>query len=162
MILTDVNLWIYALNHGDERNSQARQWLENVLSSGETVLMPWQNIVAFIRVISLPHQRPNPKLLESIVAEFFNLLNLENVIILESHKSSLTSFKHVILNTDAYGNLAPDAYLATLAIENSATLATNDKGFVRFESEGLKWFNPLAASKHKKYSKLKKTLTEGD
>lgn len=37
-------------------------------------------------------------------------------------------------------NLAPDAWLAALAISNGCRLATADRGFARFD--GLDWFDP--------------------
>jgi predicted nucleic acid-binding protein len=41
------------------------------------------------------------------------------------------------------GNLTTDALIAAHAIENAATLFSNDRDFDRFS--GLKWTNPLAA-----------------
>jgi predicted nucleic acid-binding protein len=39
------------------------------------------------------------------------------------------------------GNRVPDAYLAALAIEHGATLATADRGFARYP--GRRWEHPL-------------------
>jgi len=41
------------------------------------------------------------------------------------------------------GNLVTDALIAAHAIENAATLFSNDRDFDRFS--GLKWTNPLPA-----------------
>ncbi len=40
------------------------------------------------------------------------------------------------------GNLAPDAYLATIAIEAGCELATADRDYARFT--GLRWRHPPA------------------
>ena|SRR3989338_8933432 len=146
MILIDVNLWVYAFNSVDERHVQTKLWLEDILSSEELVLVPWQNILGFVRQITLPHSRTSLQLSKEIFEEFFGLLNLQNVVIVEPSARFANFYKDLVLKTQAYGNLAPDAYLAALATENGATLASNDKGFSRFESEGLKWFNPLTVS----------------
>jgi predicted nucleic acid-binding protein len=45
------------------------------------------------------------------------------------------------LRGNATANLVSDAYLAALAMEHNATLASTDADFGRFR--GLKWINPL-------------------
>jgi len=37
----------------------------------------------------------------------------------------------------------PDAHLAALAIEHGLMLATHDRGFGRFQQQGLRWKLPL-------------------
>jgi len=49
----------------------------------------------------------------------------------------------VLRELGAAGNLTIDAQLAASAIENGATLCSNDTDFGRFP--GLSWTNPLAA-----------------
>ena len=52
------------------------------------------------------------------------------------------SFSELCLASHARGNLVPDAYLAALAIEGHAELATCDRDFARFP--GLRWLNPVS------------------
>jgi len=48
---------------------------------------------------------------------------------------------HLLIETNACGNLVSDAYLAALAIEHGLTLYSCDRDFARFEH--IKWQNPL-------------------
>ncbi len=143
MIIVDLNLLIYAFNSGSERHVQAKAWLENVLSGEDLVVVPWQNIVGFTRIVSLPFQRLSRVNREEILQEFFNLFALGLVVAHNPPPAVLKLYPRLVQNTDAYGNLAPDAFLAALAIESGARLASSDMGFSRFEGEGLSWFNPL-------------------
>jgi predicted nucleic acid-binding protein len=49
----------------------------------------------------------------------------------------------LLLATGASGNLTTDAQIAAIAIENRATVFSNDSDFRRFP--GLELVNPLAA-----------------
>ncbi|MBP9686444.1 MAG: PIN domain-containing protein [Candidatus Doudnabacteria bacterium] len=143
MIIVDLNLLIYAFNRGSERHAQAKAWLEETLSGEELVVVPWQNVVGFTRIVSLPFQRLSRADTVEILQEFFGLFASGLVVVQDPSPTVLKAYPRLVQSTDAYGNLAPDAFLAALAIESGAKLASSDKGFSRFESEGLSWFNPL-------------------
>jgi len=52
-------------------------------------------------------------------------------------------FEEYVLDLRLVGNDIPDAYLAALALDHDAALATLDRGFRRFP--GLRIVDPLAA-----------------
>jgi len=51
-------------------------------------------------------------------------------------------FRQLVVDAQATGPLVMDAFLAALALENGATLATTDRDFTRFPK--LKLVNPAA------------------
>ena len=51
-------------------------------------------------------------------------------------------FTRLCLDSDAKGNLVPDAYLAALALESGSEWMTTDRGYSRFP--GLRWRDPGA------------------
>ncbi len=53
-------------------------------------------------------------------------------------------YKEVLLEAGVGGKLTTDAYIAAMAIENQATVYSNDSDFGRFS--GLRWSNPLLSS----------------
>lgn len=55
-----------------------------------------------------------------------------SVRILEPGKAHLGILRHLLLASGTGGNLATDANLAALCLENDAALATGDRDFRRF------------------------------
>jgi hypothetical protein len=53
-------------------------------------------------------------------------------------------FMRLCRETDARGNLVPDAWLAALAIEAGCEFITSDRDYARFQT--LRWRHPLRAA----------------
>ena len=64
MILVDANILIYAVNADAPRHQRARRWLEDVLSGGDLVGLPWICLLAFLRVTTRPHVLTSPLTVE--------------------------------------------------------------------------------------------------
>ncbi len=69
-------------------------------------------------------------------------LELANVTVLTPGPEHWRIFKDLCIVAGLTGDLATDAHLAALALENDATLCSVDRDFARFP--GLRWRNPLA------------------
>ena len=54
-----------------------------------------------------------------------------------------TAFRRLAEQFGAIANDVPDAFIAAYAVENNATLISDDRGFSRFD--GLQWRRPLDA-----------------
>ena len=54
MKLLDVNLLLYALDETSPRHTEAKPWLEQVLSGSETVAFAWVVLLAFVRLATHP------------------------------------------------------------------------------------------------------------
>ena len=49
MIISDLNLLVYAHNQSDERHTAAREWWEAALNGDEPVGLAWVTLLGFVR-----------------------------------------------------------------------------------------------------------------
>lgn len=142
MIVVDANLLLYAYGESSPHHARARAWLENVLSSDETVGLAWPTIAAFVRIATdprIPGYRRSAEEALRVVSEW---LEQPVVRLLVASERTLPIFREMIIQGQASGPLISDAELAALTIENGAVLCTTDRDFARFP--GLRWKNPLS------------------
>ena len=141
MILLDANLLIYAHVNAFPQHARARKWLDAQLSGSGPVGLPWESLLAFLRIVTNPRvfERPEP------VADAWRQVKswLEPDVSwipqpTERHRDVLES---LLAATSAQANLVPDAHLAALAIEHGLVLHSTDGDFARFPD--LRWQNPL-------------------
>jgi len=141
MILVDANLLLYAKIRDFPQHEAARTWLEERLNDVVGVGLPWQSLMAFVRLAS------NPRIFQHPLPASEAWLQVEEWLACppawtpeptEKHGEILASLIPSIGNRP---NLLPDAHLAALAMEYGLTLCSNDADFGRFE--GLRWKNPL-------------------
>lgn len=141
MIVIDANLLIYSYNSGSVRHTQAREWLEEVLSSTEVVGLPWQSIAAFVRIMTDP-RLPGERFTVHEAAEIVNLwLDQSIVRVLTPGDDHWALFRRLVVEGEAFGPLVSDAQIAALTVEYGGVLYTTDRDFARFP--GLRWKNPL-------------------
>jgi toxin-antitoxin system PIN domain toxin len=145
VILVDANLLLYAANHSAPEHARARTWLDDRLNGVARVGLPWQSLLAFVRLASNPvvvRRAVTPAVAWGQVAEW---LACESAWVPEPgphHAEVLGGFLRQAWMTS---RLVPDAHLAALAIEHGLTLCSTDGDFARFP--GLAWENPLAAKR---------------
>ncbi len=70
---------------------------------------------------------------------------LPHVRVLTEAPAHFARLRGILEGIGTAGNLSTDAHLAVIAIVHDATLCSADADFSRFP--GLRWTNPLAASK---------------
>jgi len=141
VIVLDANVLLYAYDVNSEKHTKARVWVEQVLSDGTPVGLPWQTVAAFIRVVTnprLPGKRFTPEEAAQIVDQW---LGQPNVRLLAPGDQHWVTFRQMMIDGQARGPLVSDAQLAALAIEYGGILQTTDRDFARFP--GLRWSNPL-------------------
>jgi hypothetical protein len=142
VILVDANLLVYARVSGLAQHEAARDWLDAQLSGTARVGLPWQSLLAFVRLVSNPRvfERPDP--LATAWGQVEEWLDCDPVwvpIPTDRHREILAP---LLRQAAQRPNLVPDAHLAALAIEHGLLLASTDGDFARFP--GLRWQNPLA------------------
>jgi toxin-antitoxin system PIN domain toxin len=140
MRLVDANLLIYARSSDAPQSPAAQRWLDSQLSGGARIGLPWQSLLAFMRILSNPRivQRPQP--LPDLWAQVETWVSAQAAWIPVPTPRHQEVFSQLI-STITSANLIPDAHLAALAIEHGLILCTADRGFARFP--GLRWENPL-------------------
>ncbi len=141
MILSDVNLLLYAHDVGSPFHPAARRWLEGTLDQPTPFALAWVTLLSFLRISTNPRALQRPySVVEAgnIVAEW---LGRANVRILSPGEQHWSILQRLLVQAQALGDLVSDAHLAALAIEHGALLCSTDRDFSRFP--GLRWENPL-------------------
>jgi toxin-antitoxin system PIN domain toxin len=138
--LLDANILLYAYDSDSAHHSVCRSWLETALNSEEIVALPWQTLLAFVRIST--NSRATKKPLQSaeackIVSTF---LHQANVSVIGAGDRFWELLQEQIREAQVTGPLVTDAALAALALEHGATLCSVDRDFRRFR--GLKLIDP--------------------
>lgn len=142
MKLPDVNLFLYAHDSRSPRHEPAREWLEQTLSSAETVGLSWTVLLAFIRLSTHPTVVEQPLDAGAAIGLVESWLAQPCVTILHPTERHAAVLRELLAPLGTAGNLTTDAHLAALAIEHGALLCSCDADFSRFQ--GLRWTDPLA------------------
>ena len=141
MIVLDANLLLYAYDAGSVLHERARTWIENVFSEGEPVGLPWQTVMAFLRVITNPKLRGDRFAVEEAAVIVDQWLGQPNVRLLGPGEHHWRVLRSAMVDGQVRGSMITDAQLAALTMEHGGVLHTTDRDFARFP--GLRWINPL-------------------
>ncbi len=140
MIVLDANILLYAYGIASPQHEKARRCVETLFSGTDPVGLPWQTVVAFLR-ISTNVRLPGSRSIRTAVEEVEEWLKQPSVRVLAPGEGYWRLLRKMVEEGQASGPLATDAAIAALALENGAVLYTADRDFARFP--GLRWANPL-------------------
>lgn len=140
MKLLDANILLYAYDKSATHHETCRTWLESVFNAAETIALPWQTILAFVRISTNPRAVKKPLSNAHACDIVAAWLERPNVVIINAADRFWNILRQQILDAQVTGPLVTDAALAALAIEQGATLYSTDRDFRRFE--GLKLVDP--------------------
>jgi len=139
--LLDVNLLLYAVDETAPDHDHARRWVEEVLSSPETVAIPWVVLLAFVRLSTRAAVFAEPLTVTEALDVVDGWLAQPNTTVVHPGPRHAALLRELLGPFGAAGNLTTDAHLAALAREHGATLCSRDGDFSRFP--GVDWFDPL-------------------
>jgi uncharacterized protein len=142
VIVLDANVLLYAYDSHSPAFAKAKEWLEGVFSDGTPIGLPWQTILAFLRISTDPRLPGSRFSIEEASSLVDRWLEQPNVRLLSGSDEHWPILRATMKDGQARGPLVSDAHLAALAISFGATLYTTDRDFARFP--GLRWANPLA------------------
>jgi hypothetical protein len=130
--LLDANILLYAYDSDSAHHAVCRSWLEAVFNSEEIVALPWQTLLAFIRIST--NSRATKKPLQSAEAckIVSSWLHQANVSVIGAGERFWELLQEQIREAQVTGPLVTDAALAALALEHGATLCSVDRDFRRF------------------------------
>lgn len=141
MILTDVNVLLYAHREDAADHRRFRNWLEDVIGQPDAFGVSEMVLSAFVRVVTHPRIFYPPSPLASAL-EFCNLLREQpNAVIISPGVRHWAIFTDLCGRANPRGDLVADAYLAAMAIESGCEWVTTDRDFSRFP--GLRWRHPF-------------------
>jgi uncharacterized protein len=138
--LLDANILLYAYDSDSPQHTACRAWLEAAFNAEETVALPWQTSLAFVRIATNPRAVRRPLTASEACDIVGSWLLRPNVVILAAGERFWEIFKAQMLEAQVSGPLVTDTALAALALEHGATICSTDRDFRRFE--GLKLLNP--------------------
>jgi uncharacterized protein len=142
--LLDANILLYAYDSDSAHHAVCRSWLEAAFNSDEIVALPWQTLLAFIRIST--NSRATKKPLQSAEAceIVSSWLHQANVSVIGAGERFWELLQDQLREARVTGPLVTDAALAALALEHGATLCSIDRDFRRFR--GLRLIDPTDPS----------------
>ncbi len=141
MILTDVNVLVYAFRSDVPDHERFRGWLEGVVNDESAY--GFSDLVAsgLLRVVTNPKAFAYPSTVEKALGFVEDLRSQPNAVPLAPGDRHWSIFTGLCRSQGAKGNLVPDAFLAALAIESGSEWITTDRDYSRFP--GLRWRHPF-------------------
>lgn len=140
MILIDVNVLVHAFREDAPRHAVLRDWLEDQVYAEAAFALADLVLSGFLRVVTHPRVFDPPTPLDRALEFVHALRSQPNCIVVRPGERHWPIFTRLCRESDARGNLVPDAYLAALAIESGSELISTDRDFSRFP--GLRWRPP--------------------
>ncbi|HSQ17690.1 MAG TPA: type II toxin-antitoxin system VapC family toxin [Anaerolineales bacterium] len=141
MILTDVNVLVYAHRSDAPNHAAYREWLEKLINGDQAYGFSDLVLSGFLRIVTHPWVFNPPSDLTSALAFVEAIRSQPNAVLITAGERHWEIFKNLCEIAEVKGNLIPDAYLAALAIESGSEWVTTDRDYSRFP--GLKWHHPL-------------------
>lgn len=140
MILLDVNVVLATHRADHPHHGVVRPWFDRLAEGERPFAVPDAVWASFVRIAT--HRRifevPTP------IPEAFRFLRAvrshPNHVAVSPTEQHLSLFERLCADFDASGDLAADAYLAAIAMEQGGAVASLDRDFARFAD--LDWIVP--------------------
>ena len=140
MKLLDANILLYAYDARSAHHAVCREWLTGVLNDDEPVGLPWQTLLAFVRIATNSRAVQTPIPVSQACAIVDSWLQRPQVVVVEPGDRYWDILREQLAQAKVSGPLVTDASLAALALEQGATLCSTDRDFLRFTT--LKRLDP--------------------
>ena len=141
-MLVDANILLYAVDEQSLPHDAARRWLEAALNGSRRVGLPWQSLLAFVRIVTHPRALATPLAPADAWSFVADWLDAPAAWVPQPGRGYRETLRRLVCELDLRGNLVSDAALAALALEHGLAVVSADSDFARFP--GLTWLNPLA------------------
>lgn len=140
-MLVDANVLLYAVDSRSPHNERAASWLSDQLNNAGRVALPWESLVAFVRIVTHPRASVQPLTPSEAWGFVSEWLAVPTVWIPTPTDRHAEVFGGLVTKYGLAGNLVPDGHLAALAIEHGLEVCSADTDFARFSE--IRWTNPL-------------------
>lgn len=141
MILSDVNVLLYAFRSDSVNHLAYREWLGRVVDGDEAYAMSPQVLSSVVRISTHPRIYAAPSRLDEALSFARVLLEQPTCTVVQPGPRHFSIFEGLCRAAAATGNLVQDAWLAALAIESGCEWLTTDGDYARFP--GLRWRRPF-------------------
>lgn len=136
-----MNVLVYAFREDAPAHDRYRDWLAAAVAAAAPLGIADLVLSGFVRVVTHPRVFAPPTPIERALDFVEALREQENAVVIAPGPRHWGIFTRLCADTDAKGNLVPDAYLAALAIESGSEWVTTDRHYARFGE--LRWRHPL-------------------
>ena len=144
MILVDANLLIYAVMSDLPQSKAAQAWLDTALGGPTQVGLPWNSLIAFVRLVSNPRVFRGAVPVEQAWEQVEDWLDAEVAWIPQPTERHRSTVSKLVREVRPRSDDVQDLVLASLAIEHGLVLCSTDGDFAKYP--GLSWRNPLQPS----------------
>lgn len=141
MTLVDANVLLYAVDQSSPFHRRASDWLTAQLNGARRVGLPWQSLVAFVRIATHPRASATPLDPADALGFVEDWLAADVAWVPTPGPRHGEILGDLIRRYQVRANLVSDAHLAALAMEHGLTMCSADTDFARFSE--LRWENPL-------------------
>lgn len=141
MIIPDVNILVYAYDSTSPWHERASEWWRQTLIGSESVGIPAVVIMAFIRLMTHTSLSGNPMAVSRARTIVDSWVAVDGVRVLAPTWETLSLMMDLLEEAGVGGSLSTDALIAAHALEQRASVWSNDTDFKRFP--GVKMRNPL-------------------
>lgn len=143
MYFPDVNILVHAIRPDESLDAAAvRDWLQLAIDAAEPFGVNESVLSSMMRIVTRAGLFAMTTTPEQCMTFADSLLGAPSVEVVRPGARHWGIFRQLVLDHRLRGNDVPDAYIASLAMEQGATLVTHDRGFARFT--GLRVLDPLA------------------
>lgn len=140
-MIVDANILLYAVDESSVFHGRARRWLEDALNGSRRVGLPWQSLVAFVRISTNARAMAEPLSAAQAWALVDGWLDAPAAWIPQPTAGHREILRRLVTEFDLRGNLVSDAVLAALCIEHGVAMVSADSDFARFPE--VAWVNPV-------------------
>lgn len=142
MYILDVNICVSAIRPETQRERTVFNWLQAHLQGPEAVGILEFVLSSMTRIVTQHRLYDVPSSPQECMDFADALLRAPSAQAIRPGPRHWEIFSQLVTSHQLRGNDVPDAYLASIALEQGATFVTLDRGFARFE--GLRIVDPLA------------------
>ena len=139
----DANILLYASDESSEFHARAKVFLNDRQEDSDILCLTWPVLMAFQRIATHPSIFSNPMSAETAWGNVQQLLKLPRARVIQETTSFALDYAEVSKSAGIYGNLVPDAHIATILRQHGVRrFYTADTDFKKFGF--LEVVNPLA------------------
>ena len=138
----DVNILVHAFRSDAADHGLCRSWLQGLVNGNADFALIPNVLSGFVRVVTHPRVFARPSPLGEALEFCDSLVTCELAQWIGPGPRHWEIFSVLCQGTDARGNLIPDAWLASVAIENGCEWISLDRDYARFP--GLRWTVPAS------------------
>jgi uncharacterized protein len=141
-VLVDANILLFAADRTSPHHAPSAQWLESVLGGTTRVGLPWESLVAFVRIATNPRVMRDPLEIRTAWGQVRDWLAAPVAWIPGPTVRHEEVLGGLLEGSAVTGDLVHDAHLAAIAVEHGLAICSADTDFARFSA--VEWINPVA------------------